>query len=108
MLARDGHLYLIDFGIARHFKPGQTKDTIAFGSPDYAASKQYGSAQTTPRSDIDSLGAILHQMVTGKNPSKNPFRFAPPQVPGYTIQPQLSMLIMQMQTFGDKHAQQYL
>jgi serine/threonine protein kinase len=96
MLTSDGHLYLIDFGIARHFKPGQIKDTIAFGSPGYAAPEQYGSAQTTPRSDIYSLGAILHQMATGNDPSKNPFRFAPPQVPGHTIQPQLSMLIMQM------------
>src|SRR5438876_12084422 len=32
-----GQLYLIDFGIARHFKPGQAKDTIALGSPGYAA-----------------------------------------------------------------------
>jgi hypothetical protein len=25
-------VYLIDFGIARHFKPGQAKDTVALGS----------------------------------------------------------------------------
>ncbi len=33
MLTPEGHLYLIDFGIARHFKPGQMRDTMAFGSP---------------------------------------------------------------------------
>ena len=43
------HVYLIDFGIARHFKPGQTKDTVAFGSAGYAAPEQYGKAQTTPQ-----------------------------------------------------------
>jgi serine/threonine protein kinase len=71
-----GDLFLIDFGIARHFKPGQAKDTIAFGSPGYAAPEQYGKAQTTPRADIYSLGTILHQMLSGSDPSLSPFRFA--------------------------------
>ena len=31
MRTQDGHLYLIDFGIARHFKPGQVRDTAASG-----------------------------------------------------------------------------
>src|SRR6266700_3284006 len=67
MRTPSGHLYLIDFGIARHFKPGQTADTIALGSPGYAAREQYSKAQTqtTPRSDIYSLGATLHQLLTG-------------------------------------------
>lgn len=81
MRTSSGHLYLIDFGIARHFKPGQMKDTIAFGSPGYAAPEQYGKTQTTPRSDIYSLGATLHQMLTGIDPSLNPFRFAPLRLP---------------------------
>ena len=91
-----GHLYLIDFGIARHFKPGQTMDTIALGSPGYAAREQYSKAQTqtTPRSDIYSLGATLHQLLTGDDPALMPFQFAPLQrqsVPGG-----LETLIMQM------------
>src|SRR6266567_4579587 len=36
MLTPSGQIYLIDFGIARHFKPGQSRDTTAFGSPGYA------------------------------------------------------------------------
>lgn len=82
MHTSSGHLYLIDFGIARLFKPGQMKDTIAFGSPGYAAPEQYGKTQTTPRSDIYSLGATLHQMLTGIDPSLNPFRFASLRLPG--------------------------
>src|SRR5947209_4158838 len=70
-----GHLYLIDFGIARHFKPGQPRDTKALGSPGYAAPEQYGSAQTTPQADIYSLGAMLHQLLTGNDPAQTPFRF---------------------------------
>jgi serine/threonine protein kinase len=81
MLTPDGEVYLIDFGIARLFKPGQQKDTIAFGSPGYAAPEQYGKAQTTPRSDIYSLGALLHQMLTGHDPSDTPFRFTPLTMP---------------------------
>ena len=72
-----GQLYLIDFGIARHFKPGQAKDTIALGSPGYAAPEQYGKAQTTPAADIYSMGALLHQMLTGVDPSITPFCFDP-------------------------------
>lgn len=77
MLSADGHLYLIDFGIARHFKPGQAKDTAALGSSGYAAPEQYGKAQTTPRADLYGLGATLHQMLTGDDPSLSPFHFAP-------------------------------
>ncbi len=93
MLAPGGHLYLIDFGIARHFKPGQTRDTVAFGSAGYAAPEQYGKAQTTTRSDIYSLGATLHHLLSGKDPSDSPFLFAPLHLP----EPEgLEALIMQM------------
>ncbi len=96
MMTPDAHLYLIDFGIARHFKPGQAKDTIAFGSPGYAAPEQYGKAQTTARSDIYSLGATLHNLLTGIDPSLSPFQFAPLQQQGRPIPPGLESLIMQM------------
>jgi len=76
MLTPQGHLYLIDFGIARHFKPGQSKDTNALGSSGYAAPEQYGKAQTTPRADIYALGATLHQLLSGNDPSDSPFHFA--------------------------------
>lgn len=77
-----GQHFLIDFGIARHFKPGQAKDTIPFGSPGYAAPEQYGREQTTPRADIYSLGALLHHLLTGHDPAENGFAFAPlPELP---------------------------
>ena len=73
----DGDLFLIDFGIARFFKPGKARDTVAYGSGGYAAPEQYGKGQTTPQSDIYSLGATLHQLLTGDDPAQTPFRFAP-------------------------------
>src|SRR6266704_1919500 len=90
------HLYLIDFGIARHFKPGQPRDTIPLGSPGYAAPEQYGRAQTTPRADIYSLGALLHQLRTGNNPAQNPFRFELSPLQGQSIPHRLQSLVMQM------------
>ncbi|HET8844957.1 MAG TPA: serine/threonine-protein kinase, partial [Ktedonobacteraceae bacterium] len=59
MRTRDGHIYLIDFGIARIFKKGQAKDTSVFVSYGYAAPEQYSGLQTTPQADIYSLGATL-------------------------------------------------
>ncbi len=91
-----GHLYLIDFGIARHFKPGQSTDTIALGSPGYAAREQYAKlqSQTTPRSDIYSLGATLHQLLTGDDPSLMPFQFA--RMRSQPVPAAIESLIMRM------------
>ncbi len=96
MLTADGHIFLIDFGIARHFKPGQAKDTSALGSSGYAAPEQYGKMQTTPRADLYALGATLHQMLTGNDPSDAPFHFAPLQLPNQPALNALAQLIMQM------------
>jgi WD40 repeat protein len=96
MLTPGGLVYLIDFGIARHFKAGQVKDTAAFGSPGYAAPEQYGKAQTTPRSDIYGLGATLHQLLTGDDPTLTPFHFALLHLPPQSAPPGLEELITQM------------
>lgn len=63
-----GHIYLIDFGIARQFTPGQARDTGPLGSPGYAAPEQYGKAQTTVQTDVYGLGATLQTLLTGKDP----------------------------------------
>ncbi len=94
MLTASGHIYLIDFGIARHFKPGQVKDTTAFGSTGYAAPEQYGKSQTTGQTDLYGLGATLHEMLTGDDPSDSPFHFAPVQ--NYPELPQLASLLKQL------------
>lgn len=96
MRTPDGHLYLIDFGIARHFKVGQSGDTRIGYTPGYAAPEQYGLAQTTPRSDIYSLGATLHQLLSGNHPSRTPFLFAPLRLQGYPNASDLEKLILQM------------
>jgi serine/threonine protein kinase len=96
MISESGHVYLIDFGIARIFKPGKQHDTVALGSPGYAAPEQYGKAQSTPRSDIYSLGALLHHLLTGVDPSEQPFFFRDASQVNPAIDPALDALLKQM------------
>jgi eukaryotic-like serine/threonine-protein kinase len=96
MLTPDGNLYLIDFGVARYFKPGKARDTTALGSPGFAAPEQYGKAQTTPQSDIYGLGATLYQLLTGIDPSLSPFHFVSLHVLDKTIPGELDRLVMRM------------
>lgn len=77
VLPGDKQIKLIDFGIARHFKPGKSKDTQAMGTPGYAAPEQYGKGQSDARTDIYALGATLHHAITGRDPSTEPFKFPP-------------------------------
>ncbi len=77
MLARDGRIKLIDFGIARLFKPGKSGDTSVIGTPGFAAPEQYGLGQTDARSDIYSLGVVMHHLLTGHDPLYTPFNLPP-------------------------------
>ncbi len=86
MVTANGHVFLIDFGIARIFKEGQEQDTALLGSPGYAAPEQHGSAQTNPRSDLYSLGATLHCCLTGRDPYNADDRFTFPPVRQYNPQ----------------------
>jgi serine/threonine protein kinase len=85
-----GHLYLIDFGIARHFSPGQHKDTGPLGSPGYAAPEQYGTAQTTAQADIYSLGVTLEALLSGQDPLE------PAPTPGQPLPQKLRQVLDRM------------
>ncbi len=96
MRAPVGRLYLIDFGIARYFTPGQARDTMPLGSPGYAAPEQYGKAQTTAKSDIYSLGATLRTLLTGKDPLEPISGYGPPYPQGQVIPVALDLLLVHM------------
>jgi len=92
-------VYLIDFGIARHFKTGQIMDTDAFGSLGYSAPELFRNEQTEPRSDLYSLGAMLHQCLTGRNPAENEptfFDFSPVGSQNFQVPALLNDLIMRL------------
>jgi serine/threonine-protein kinase len=65
MLDKQGRIRLIDFGIARTYKPGQLTDTVPLGTVAFAAPEQLSRTQTDPRSDLYSLGALLYYLVSG-------------------------------------------
>lgn len=75
ILTPSGIIKVIDFGLVRIFSMGKPKDTIIMGTPGYAAPEQYGQEQTDPRSDIFSLGALMHHLLTGHDPQSTPFLF---------------------------------
>jgi len=97
MLTLQGEVKLIDFGIARFFKPGQTRDTVNLGTPGYAAPEQYGKMglQSGPRADVYSLGALLLQMVTGYDPTLTPFPLPDPRSVMRNIPPHIAAVITQ-------------
>jgi serine/threonine protein kinase len=76
---RDGQnrLFLIDFGIARSYKEGQAQDTELLGSALTASPEHYGG-QTDARSDLYTLAATLHFLLTnGQGERSSPFDFPP-------------------------------
>lgn len=84
MIEPDGNVKLIDFGIAKVLQPSQRGTQI--GTPGYAPPEQYQGI-ATPESDIFSLGATLHHMLTGRDPrDEPPFSFPPV----YALRPTVS------------------
>lgn len=75
MLNANGRVVLVDFGIARLFKAARKGTMI--GTLGFAPPEQY-QGLVDPRSDIYSLGATLHYILTGRDPEKfPPFSFPP-------------------------------
>jgi eukaryotic-like serine/threonine-protein kinase len=78
MLKPDGHLKLIDFGIAREYKEQNLADTVSLGTKGYAAPEQFGGkGQTDARTDVYCLGVTLYHLVTGQNPCEPPYELYP-------------------------------
>jgi ankyrin repeat protein len=68
ILSEDGKIFLLDFGIAKIFQP-QAKGTL-IGTPGYAPPEQY-KGYTDERSDVYSLGVMMHYFLTGIDPTSD-------------------------------------
>lgn len=72
LISRNGHIKLVDFGIASSEKDAAQDLTLAgmtLGTPSYMAPEQFkDSKNVDKRADIYSLGVILYEMLTGKKP----------------------------------------
>ncbi|GIL15506.1 MAG: hypothetical protein BroJett039_06790 [Chloroflexota bacterium] len=93
MLDEQRRIKLIDFGIARKFKPGKAQDTPKFGTPGYAPPEQY-EGRVDVRSDIYSLSATLYVLLTNYDIAQSPFRFPPIQNLAPALGPRIATAIM--------------
>src|SRR5579863_3497991 len=98
IIAPGGRVFLIDFGIARHFNPAQAGDTITMGTSGFADPEVSPINQANPRSDLYSLGATLHHCLTAKVPNygSNAYQFPPVSNFNRNVPPRLHQLIMQL------------
>ncbi len=91
MLHKDGRAMLIDFGIARTVNQGSHTQKTAIGTLGYISEEQC-QGEPEPRSDIYSLGATMHHLLTGDKPL--PFKFKPIKNIISGISPELEHVVM--------------
>jgi eukaryotic-like serine/threonine-protein kinase len=76
LVANDGNVRLLDFGIAKLLsegRAGETELTRLDGralTPDYASPEQIAGGSITTASDVYSLGVVLYELLTGARPYK--------------------------------------
>jgi len=71
MIGCDGTLRLLDFGLAQSttlHRSRQDGGVLAMGTPDYMAPEQVEGNRCDARTDIYCLGAMLYEMLTGRQP----------------------------------------
>lgn len=93
MIDLHGRAMLVDFGIARFLPPGGRGTQI--GSVGYAPPEQY-LGKMEPRSDLYSLAATMHHLLTGRDPQlEPPFSFPPIRQLAPEVSEQTGRVIMQ-------------
>ena len=70
MVAPDGLVKVMDFGIARPVEreKGRTKTGLVIGTPDYMAPEQLLGEPLDPRTDLYAVGVVLYECLTGRRP----------------------------------------
>jgi eukaryotic-like serine/threonine-protein kinase len=94
ILTPQNQIVLVDFGIAKAFQEGQRGTMV--GTEGYSPPEQY-RGQVDPRSDLYSLGALMHHLLTGTDPRfQTPFTFAerPPSSLNPTVSAPVEAVVM--------------
>ena len=69
MIDRDGRVKILDFGLAKlKGTSNLTKEASTLGTVQYMSPEQARGEEVDRRSDIWSLGAVLYEMLTGRQP----------------------------------------
>lgn len=71
LVAKDGQMYLADFGLARIAQSGEStlSSDMIMGTPQYISPEQaMGIKELDQRTDLYSFGVMLYEMVVGKVP----------------------------------------
>ncbi len=79
MVTAEGRVKVLDFGLAKDVGPetsndatmtsaGRTQAGIVMGTPAYMSPEQISGRALDHRTDIFSLGVMLHEMATGRRP----------------------------------------
>ena len=68
LVTSEGNVKLLDFGIAKTFGNEAAATTRSLATPRYASPEQIKSQPVTPATDIYSLGVVLYEIVTDRNP----------------------------------------
>jgi len=70
LLRQDGSVAFIDFGLARQLRLESDITGVGtiFGTPHYMSPEQGHGSPLDERSDLYSLGVVLHEMLTGEKP----------------------------------------
>ena len=68
MLTERGEIKICDFGIAKRTQTDVTQVLGWFGSPNYMSPEQARDDRITGQSDLFSLGVVMYELLTGKQP----------------------------------------
>jgi len=78
MVRPDGYVKILDFGLAKltDLSPptfenlAQTAKGVIIGTPAYMSPEQVADERVDHRTDLWSIGVVLYELITGKNPFK--------------------------------------
>lgn len=68
LVDRNGHAYLLDFGVARLLDEERRADTMQALTLEYAAPEQIRGGRANVRTDLYGLGALLYFLIAKKPP----------------------------------------